>query len=240
MNIPRVIHQTAPDFASLPDEISGNIAKTRELNPGWEYRFYSDEDVLRYIGRHFGEAVLRLCRRINPRYGVVLADLFRYMVVYREGGVYLDIKSSITGPLDQALAGDDAYLLSQWVNRLSESRGHWQNYPELLRVVGGEFQQWHVIARPEHPFLNRVIGEVLFNMENYHPKWHGRGKIGVLRVSGPICYTEAIAPMRARHPHRMVDIEELGFEYSIYDLYLEHMRSEDHYSRCREPIMLDP
>ncbi len=39
----------------------------------------------------------------QPRYGVVLADIFRYLVIYNEGGVYLDIKSTVNRPLDEII-----------------------------------------------------------------------------------------------------------------------------------------
>ena len=38
---------------------------------------------------------------------MMLADVFRYLAVYREGGVYLDVKSTVTCPLDEVLSPDD-------------------------------------------------------------------------------------------------------------------------------------
>ena len=48
--IPRIIHQTARNLDSLPEEIRQNIEALKALNPGWEHRFYSDEAVREYIG----------------------------------------------------------------------------------------------------------------------------------------------------------------------------------------------
>ena len=238
MAIPRIIHQTARAYDELPAEIKANIERIKSLNPQWEHRFYEDADVLRYIERHSGPRMLRACRRINPRYGVMLADVFRYLAVYREGGVYLDVKSTVTRPLDEVLSPDDSYLLSQWRNRLGERYRGWGLYPDLERIIGGEFQQWHIIAVPKHPFLARVIQDVLFNMEHYHPGWFDVGAMGVLRVSGPICYSLAIAPMLSHYKHRIVDIEELGISYTIYDSTMHHRRPKAHYTHSREPIML--
>lgn len=240
MTIPRIIHQidTRQELASLPEEIRGNMDHIRTLNPGWDLRFYTERDILEYIERHFGERILRAVRRIHPRYGVVLADLFRYLVVYREGGVYLDIKSSITRPLDEVLMESDVYLISQWDNRMGRPYSGWGQFQDLSRIAGGEFQQWHIVAAAGHPFLNRVIQEVLFNMEHYHQSWHGVGHQGVLRVSGPICYSLSIAPMLPTHRFRPVAIEDLGFRYTIYDSAMRHMDPETHYSRCSDPIML--
>ena len=98
-----------------------------------------------------------------------------------------------------------------------------------------------MIAQPGHAFLKNVLDHVLFNCANYSQKWFGTGKIGVLRVSGPICYTFAIAPLLPLTPNRVVNIEDLGFRYSIYEeagQFNGHMRSADHYSKQTEPIFL--
>ena len=46
--IPKIIHQS---FATqeLPKEIVENIEKIKKINPTWEYRFYDDNDVFKFI-----------------------------------------------------------------------------------------------------------------------------------------------------------------------------------------------
>jgi glycosyltransferase involved in cell wall biosynthesis len=129
------------------------------------------------------------------------------------GGVYLDAKSTIDMPLRDTLLADDAYLLSHWRNGLGEPYEGWGMYSEC--GPRGEFQQWHVIAEPKHPFLKSVIEKVLSNIESYSAHPYNIGKIGVLRMTGPIAYTTAINDIKEQHPHRLVDIENLGFRYSI-------------------------
>src|SRR5690606_8039351 len=106
--------QTYLSLAALPPELNDNMAHLRALNPGWELRFYDDDAVEAFIARHYGAKVLAIYHRINPNYGAVRADLFRYLLIYREGGVYLDIKASMNSPLDEVLAKNDRYLLSFW------------------------------------------------------------------------------------------------------------------------------
>ena len=62
-----------------------------------------DADINEYIGRAYGERLLGEFNRISPSYGATRADFFRYLLLYREGGVYLDIKSSMERPLDEVL-----------------------------------------------------------------------------------------------------------------------------------------
>jgi mannosyltransferase OCH1-like enzyme len=237
--IPKIIHQTTSDPAKLDLRIADNIEFLKSNNPGWEHRLYSDEDLRKYLKANLSAAGFQTVQKLNHKYSVVLADLFRYVVLYVEGGVYLDIKSTARKPLDSVISDDDAYILSQWSNKAGEQYQGAGLHPELVRVPGGEFQQWHIVSTPRHPFLKYVIQNTIFNCANYHPNWFGVGKMGVLRLSGPICYTLTIAPLRFRHKHRIATAEQLGFEYSIYPKQGNaeyHSMRPDHYSRQIEPI----
>jgi hypothetical protein len=238
MTIPKIIHQTVADKANLHPLFQQNIEKIKALNSGYEYHLYDDPEVSEFISRHYGNAMLDCFERINPAYGAARADLFRYLLMYKIGGVYLDIKSTMNRPLDDVLQPDDSYLLSHWRNGPDEPfQGwgmHWGCGPR------GEYQQWHIVAAPEHPFLEAVIKKVVKNIENYDPSGEDRGKAGVWRTTGPIPYTVAIREIVDKFAYRLVDIEDLGFYYSIAD----DSRSGHvpllgpHYSNSVEPIVM--
>jgi mannosyltransferase OCH1-like enzyme len=237
--IPKIIHQTCPDPDKLDPRTLENIAFLKANNPGWEHRLYSDADVRAYLKTHLAHDDLRTLERLNPKYNVVTADLMRYLLIYEEGGVYLDIKSTARNPLDSVLQPDNHFVLSQWPNRLGQMAQGAGLHPELIRVPGGEFQQWHVIACPRHPFLKCVIQAALLNCAQYNPGWFGVGKMGVLRLTGPICYTQAIAPVLSLHPHSIGDALAMGLVYSIFST-IRNPRPQEldpgHYSRQIEPI----
>lgn len=237
MAIPRLLHQTCPSRAALPTAVQANLQRLTERNPEWKHTVYEDADVMDYIRQHFEPEVFETVRTISPDYGVVLADLFRYLVMYREGGVYLDIKSTVNVPLRQAIQPSDSFLLSQWKNAKDQRWENWGLHPELSQTPGGEFQQWFIVAEPGHPFLQSVIRATLHNIRNYRTDPCATGKNGVLRLSGPICYTLAIlATLRTgRLPHQIVDIEERGFEYSIWP---DHHRVPTHYAHRTSAIVL--
>jgi len=240
MTIPKKIFQTCADVQALKPEILANIEKIKALNPGWSYALFDDQAMWAYFEANFDSSIMGLLKGVNPKYGVVLADLFRYLVIYNEGGVYLDIKSTMGMPLDKVLREEDELVLSQWRNRMGEEFVGAGLYPELNRIPGGEFQQWHVIAKAGHPLLMHVVNEVLLNIKNYSPHWFGVGKVGVLRLSGPICYSLCLAPHLAKHPIRFADIQTMGFSYSLYKQLGDkdfHTKSLTHYSALKEPIV---
>jgi len=229
-SIPRIIHQTFYERALSPT-LQANVDRLRALNPGWEYRFYDDADVAAFIKAHYPPLIWAYFERIDPRYGAARADFFRYLLMYKVGGVYLDIKSTVTRPLDAGLRPDDRYILSKWHLPNGEYEHKGLVY-DLRHFEGGEYQQWHIICAPGHPFLKAVMETVLSNIDAYDPYLHQTGKRGVLRLTGPITYTMAIHRIMNHHPHRVVDgRKQIGLEYNVYGEHLEHAQVfKGHYS----------
>jgi mannosyltransferase OCH1-like enzyme len=214
--IPKFIHQTfhAPPWR---DEIASNVQRLKERNPNWIHRFYDYDDRVKFIDHIYGKEVLRLYNSIDPFYGAARADLFRYLLLYKEGGIYFDMKSSARFPLDSVVRPDDLFLLSRWRREGVDHARAWGSHHELKHLPFGEFQQWFIASAPGHPYLKRVIDYVLRNLTIYVNGIHGTGAYGVLRVTGPVTYTLAIDGIMNEHPHRVVDaITDLGFVYSVF------------------------
>jgi hypothetical protein len=235
--IPRIIHQTFPGTA-LPEALRANVTDLVSANPGWDYRLYDDSAIERFISGHYPEEILNAYMRIRPEYGAARADLFRYLVIYQLGGIYLDIKSRFIRPIDEVVTGREGIILSHWRNAVGDVHQGFGLHRELAHIPGGEFQQWHVIAAPGHPFLRAVILSVLQNLDRYTPWKYGVGRIGVFRLTGPIAYTLAIHPLIGTAPARIVgDESELSLEYSITGDYVHKDAFKRHYSQFDTTIV---
>jgi len=222
--IPKLLHQTYAR-RNLTDVLWRNLEAIRMMNPGWICQFYDDDDCQSYIREEYGQTILDYYLRINEEYGAARADLFRYLLLYKEGGVYLDVKTGVDRPFDEVLRPDDRYLLSHWKNGRNSLFANWGIHPELSHIERGEFQQWFIVAVPGHPFLKAVIETVLGNIDRYVPGIHRTGAHAVFRVTGPIAYSLAIAPLLDKAPYRLVDSEnDLGLSYSIFS----HIEPQQH------------
>jgi len=246
MLIPKLIHQTTKSRRLLTGPFISNLDRMRVLNPDWTISVYDDDDCLEIIRMYYDQDMLRAYRAINPSYGAARADLFRYLLLYQFGGVYLDIKSSAVRPLDQMLRPDDQFLLSHWDNAPGRPFAGWGIHAET--PYPGEFQQWHIVATPQHPFLEAVIRYVCRKIREYDPACHGTGKRAVLRLTGPIAYTQAIRTVLHCAHARLVDTASLGFVYSFFDptneIFLSTGRLAHeavmpaHYRTLTEPLIL--
>lgn len=235
-SIPKLIHQTFPT-KDLPLELAGNVDKLKADNPDWAYRLYDDSDIEEFIFGEYGNGMLDRFLSISPTYGAARADLFRYLLMHKHGGVYVDIKSSFVRPLSQALTLREGFILSKWRNGPGEPFPNSGLHPELAAFPRGEYQQWHIICAPGHPFLAAVIDRVLDNISRYGP-WHGVGRIGVLRLTGPIAYTLAIEPIKALHKHKELHShDEIGLCYSTLGTFDHRVFFRNHYTRVDTPII---
>lgn len=236
-HIPTLIHQTYPDKAGLTAELRENIQKISKMNRKWDYCIYFDSDIEHFILSYYSPQILKVYQSINPDYGAARADFFRYLLMYAKGGVYLDIKSSVTRPFDELIALDDRFILSHWEEISSGF------HPELKSNSGSEYQQWHIITVKGHPFLRRVIERVIQNIQQYNIFKIGVGKIGVLRLTGPIPYTLAIEELKNDCSFRKVDIcKDFGMVYNIcsgLNTMKNHRKLfKKHYSKLKTPIIM--
>ncbi len=239
--IPKVVHLTYYR-KSLPTELQQNLDKLKSMNPHWEFRLYDDADIEQYIKQHFPD-LLKYYHQINPIYGAAKADFFRYLLIYNEGGFYLDIKSGALKPFDEIIQNDDVFILSYWPNEKGlpyEGAGISSDVPDPL----GEFEQWYIISVKGHPFLKAVIENMCNNIRIYNPFIHHTARWGVFTVTGPIAYSLAIAPHLATQPHRLVRSHyDLDLIYSIFSadqVPRHHGIFKKHYSFINAPIVKQP
>lgn len=239
MSIPQIIHQTLPSKLDLAEHVRDNILKLKALNPSWTYRLYDDADIQNFIGTHYSTDILDLFNGVNPLYGAARADLFRYLLLFKVGGVYLDIKSSCAKPLNSFIREDDELLLSHWKNKQGEKFHGWGIHTK--DDVNNEFQNWHIICAPGHPVLKAVIISVLDNLRHYSMMKYGVGRFGVFRTTGPIAYTKAITPILDQYPHRIFDSDESGLVYSIFFVSSPNTSHKkifkSHYTKLRIPLI---
>ena len=245
--IPKSIHQIFLGRPAhlLPEEVQENIKHLQTLSPGWTYRLWSDEDVEPFILKYYNEEILHYFRMISPLYRAAQADFLRYLITYRLGGIYLDIKSTIVTPPEESLLSSDRYILYHWNNEEDGPYKGYGFYPDLPRprFPYGEYPQTFVIASPGHPILHEVILDVLRNLDSYSPFRTDVGLWGVLRTTGPIAYSLAVERMLKVLPQRLYRsvrrIEDLGMRVSIYSTATGHRKSVPRYGNLLTAVSLN-
>ncbi len=186
MAIPKVIYQTFKTD-QLPFINRWYINRFRKKNPGYAYEFYTDERIEAFLNSEYEPEVLNAYRRIQI--GAAKADFFRYAILYKKGGVYLDIDSTIKGKLDDFIRENDKAIISMEKNP-------------------GIYVQWALIFESGHPFLKKTLELILENFaQNKFPH-------DVHQMTGPSVYTKAInicLQNDASIPHRVLGVDYNGY-----------------------------
>ena len=94
--VPLVIYQSWKSH-EVPKGMRDNILRLLETNPEFDYYLYSDEECAAFIADNYDQDVLTAFHTLKP--GAYKSDLWRYCILYKLGGVYLDIKYYSTVPL---------------------------------------------------------------------------------------------------------------------------------------------
>ena len=165
--IPKLIHQTWKS-ADLPADASDTW---RRLGAGWEWRLWTDADLLTLVRDHYPH--------LEPLYlsypnNVQRADLGRYMVLDRYGGIYADLDT-------ECLTSPDALTQEQRVVLSEEPLEH------VHHVLAYGLDRLYfngVMAGPaRHPFWAHLIGLVQRCAHSLHD---------VLESTGPAVLTGAV------------------------------------------------
>lgn len=78
-------------------------------NSGWEYRFYDDNAITKFLSTYFPPEIIQAFDAVIP--GAFKADIFRYCVLLIHGGVYADVDVLLESNLDAVIADDIGFML---------------------------------------------------------------------------------------------------------------------------------
>lgn len=149
----------------LPSLVQNKIDFIKESNPEYKYHLYTDNDIDMFVNENFPGEIANAYNKLNII--VAKVDFWRYLVLYKYGGVYLDMDSSIERPLKELINDDDQAIITAEGNP-------------------GLFVQWGLIFSKEHPILKKTIELVVQNINtNRYPN-------NIIKMTGPGVFSEAI------------------------------------------------
>jgi len=150
---------------TLHPKIQNQINKIKQLNPTFKYQLFDDNEIDNFVNENFKGDISNAYNKLNII--VAKTDFWRYLVLYKYGGVYLDMDSSIEKPLNELIKDEDQAIITAEGN------------PNV-------YVQWCLMFQKEHPILKATIDIIVDNINNNtYPN-------DILKMTGPIAYTMAI------------------------------------------------
>lgn len=187
----------------LNSVIASKINSFRKMNPEYNYFLFIDEEIDSFVNLYFKGPIAEAYNKLNII--VAKVDLWRLLILYAYGGVYLDMDSSIDRPLKELIQDQDDAIITAEGNP-------------------GVYVQWALIYKKGHPILKRAIEIVVNNIhKNAFPN-------NILKMTGPVAYSQAINEVHISHYKNIIKHKEItnntdvlyrnktGYNYRIYGI----------------------
>lgn len=193
--IPKTIWQTyKDDFKKIPIQAQRCAATWKKQNRGYKYVYMNDQEAADIILKDYGQEWHDLF--VNVPIGVIRGDIFRYLMIYKYGGVYSDIDTTCQVPI------------SEWIDGPIENKGDYDaifavellksdNVQKLHRIC-----QWTFAAAPGLSIFKNIIDQVKVQLETIDWNSITDVNIAVHNISGPDIFSLAI-------------LEEMGFTKKV-------------------------
>jgi mannosyltransferase OCH1-like enzyme len=165
--IPRYIFQTM-ETSLIPLEIYTNCQQQWILsNPNYSYFFFDSLDRKNFIKDNFPSYVFKMYNKLIP--GAYKADLWRYCVLYKYGGCYIDVMISPLKSLDSIIKDDDTFVASHPLYKCSNC-----------------IDQGFLSSKPKNDIIFQAIKHscININFNNY--------STSSLAITGPILLSRVI------------------------------------------------
>lgn len=162
--IPKQVYQTffSKHFHRISEQ---RMNKMKQLSSSYKFHLHNDEEIHSFVKNEVGGIIFYCFSKLN--YIVAKTDLWRYLMLYFNGGIYLDIDSDIRVNLDDIIEPNDSAVISMENNE-------------------GKYVQWCLMFEKGHPILRKTIELVIDNiLYNSYPE-------DVLHMTGPGVFSRAI------------------------------------------------
>jgi mannosyltransferase OCH1-like enzyme len=149
--IPLVIYQTWYT-KNLPPVMKNTVNRLISDNPRFQHVLYDDNECREFIQQNFDQVVVDAFDSLIP--GAYKADLWRYCILYKNGGIYIDIKYQCIDGFSLFQLTDKEYFVRdiEWENK----RGI---YNALMVCQPGNQKCWDCIQQIVENVKNRFYGD---------------------------------------------------------------------------------
>ena len=152
-NIPKTIYQCYHDKSKIPPKVYNNIST---FAPNYKHKIYDNDECRYFLRESYGEKYVDIFNYLlkdgAPAHA---ADFWRYCILYKYGGVYLDIKIELIESMDET------------VNRLGNC-----NFSTVLSIINKTCMQGVIVSTPNHPILKMCIDKMKKTYKKSNTNYH--------------------------------------------------------------------
>jgi mannosyltransferase OCH1-like enzyme len=137
--IPKKIMQTWKT-TQIPDDWKTSPLSIQKFLPHWEYVLMTDEDNIEFVKKYFPNLLFWF---ISLKFPIQRADVIRYMWLYINGGVYMDLDIEIVADIEELFVNSN---VETWLLKAP-------------RNFAGHFTNFFMASAPKNLFWIEVLNE---------------------------------------------------------------------------------
>jgi len=180
--IQKIIHQTWKS-SNLPDNFRTYQKTWIAHHSDWEYRFYDDAACHDFVQNSFPDLLTIYNACPHP---VQRADIFRYLVVAAQGGIYADMDMECYKNMEPLLEGRECVFGVETI--LSPLQTQLWKHRHSERIANCIFA-----AQSKHPMFDRIIEEVVLRLDGRYPMEE------IIETTGPGMLTDVVQQYRKKY-----------------------------------------
>lgn len=136
----------------IPPRMRSNYDRLCKNNPEIQFELFDEIQCREFISQNFEKDVLDAYDRLSP--SSYKSDLWRYCVLYRNGGIYMDIKyETVNGFKIKDICDKERFVLDR--------PGYWEKDQMGLYTA-------LIVAKPRNKILRACIQTITHNTEIYY------------------------------------------------------------------------
>jgi hypothetical protein len=223
--IPKIIYITHETHKDL-FKYENCIKHTLYHNPDYKIEFYNKYRRESFIKNNFPDFYYYYSR-INDTYGAIKADIFRVLILYKYGGVYIDCKCRLNN-IDEVFVkyNDKDFFTISYREELI--------YHLFNRIYDSKYQNFFIATNAKNEIITLIKNKIYDNLSLFPElkrelnfftyimcqlpmlKKFGdknKGFLAVFQLSGPIVFTKIIN----KNKDKIIDISKLNKQYVIFN-----------------------
>jgi mannosyltransferase OCH1-like enzyme len=190
MTIPKIIHQTWKD-QNIPSQFIPFVESWKSRHPGWQHILWTDRMNREFVACYFPNF---LSAYDSYPYNIQRADAIRYLLLYKLGGVYVDLDVECLQNVEPLINGEASFYIAK------EPAEHCAKYRKEMILCNG----W-MASVAQHGFLRAVIDELLESSSLQETTQHNTLGDLVLNSTGPFMLTKIFQLMQDRTTLQLLD-----------------------------------
>ncbi|CAF9917931.1 MAG: hypothetical protein GOMPHAMPRED_001416 [Gomphillus americanus] len=161
---PRKIWQTSKNGPANLDDLDKEAIQTwTKLNQKWRYEAITQYSAESYVKESFMDRPEIVETFIDLQDPILRADMIRYLVLLKDGGLYSDLDTKSLKPIEDWIPvqyqAETSVVIGVEYDRLKGDR--WSDWTLDL-----QFTTWSILAKSGHPLLELTVQKVMRNLKD--------------------------------------------------------------------------